>query len=389
MITTDSLRGRMALMVAHCAGMVDLVALPLWVGALMGHYHLDPQQAGGLATLFLLGAVLASTVLAPRFNRLPRRSVVVAGFSLAALAFLGVSMRTDFASMAVLHALGGVAAGAGLSVTHGTIARSVNPHRLFAIVGTALGVFSVGFFAVVPPLLASHGGGAMFQVFAGVMGFAALTSLLAFPQAEGGAAQAAAGTPTGGRPEPLSRVVWFGIVGIACMGLVQAMTFSFVERVGHARGFEVAAIASMFVALSIVNLFPTALAGLLERRLQARSVMLVGPALQALLTAGIMLSMGFNTYAAAALFLPAVMLFTHNFAFGLLARIEPSGRALAATPAMLMTGGAIGPVLGGTLVKTFGYGSLAVAAAIIAALAILCFTRLPAQALLATRRQFA
>jgi predicted MFS family arabinose efflux permease len=389
MITTDSLRGRMALMVAHCAGMVDLVALPLWVGALMGHYHLDPQQAGGLATLFLLGAVLASTVLAPRFNRLPRRSVVVAGFSLAALAFLGVSMRTDFASMAVLHALGGVAAGAGLSVTHGTIARSVNPHRLFAIVGTALGVFSVGFFAVVPPLLASHGGGAMFQVFAGVMGFAALTSLLAFPQAEGGAAQAAAGTPAGGRPEPLSRVVWFGIVGIACMGLVQAMTFSFVERVGHARGFEVAAIASMFVALSIVNLFPTALAGLLERRLQARSVMLVGPALQALLTAGIMLSMGFNTYAAAALFLPAVMLFTHNFAFGLLARIEPSGRALAATPAMLLTGGALGPGRGGTLVKTFGYGSLAVAAAIIAALAILCFTRLPAQALLATRRQFA
>jgi predicted MFS family arabinose efflux permease len=56
---------------------------------------------------------------------------------------------------------------------------------------------------------------------------------------------------------------------------------------------------------------------------------------------------------------------------------------------MLMTGGAIGPVLGGTLVKSFGYGSLAVAAAIIAAVAILCFTRLPAQASVATRRQFA
>jgi predicted MFS family arabinose efflux permease len=389
MITTDSLRGRMALMVAHCAGMVDLVALPLWVGALMGHYHFDPQQAGGLATLFLLGAVLASTALAPRFNRLPRRSVVVAGFSVAALAFLGVSLRTDFVSMAVLHALGGVAAGAGLSVTHGSIARAMNPHRMFAIAGTALGVFSVGFFASVPPLLATHGGGAIFQVFAGVMGFAALVSLLAFPQGEGVRAQGVADIPASGRTEPLPRVVWFGIVGVACMGLVQAMTFAFVERVGHARGFEVAAIASMFVALSIVNLFPTALAGLLERRLDARTVLLVGPALQALLAGGIMLSMSFNTYAAAALFLPAVMLFTHNFAFGLLARIEPSGRALAATPAMLMTGGAIGPVLGGTLVKTFGYGSLAVAAAIIAAVAIICFTRLPVQASVATRRQFA
>ena len=35
MITTNSLRGRVALMVGHCAGMVDLVALPVWVGTLI------------------------------------------------------------------------------------------------------------------------------------------------------------------------------------------------------------------------------------------------------------------------------------------------------------------------------------------------------------------
>ncbi|MBL8303384.1 MAG: MFS transporter, partial [Ideonella sp.] len=56
MIRTDSLRGRAALRVAHCAGMVDLVALPVWVGALIAHYRFDPQQAGLLATLFLVGA---------------------------------------------------------------------------------------------------------------------------------------------------------------------------------------------------------------------------------------------------------------------------------------------------------------------------------------------
>ena len=45
--------------------MVDLVALPVWVGTLIGRYQLDPQQASGHATLFLLGAVLASVLLAP------------------------------------------------------------------------------------------------------------------------------------------------------------------------------------------------------------------------------------------------------------------------------------------------------------------------------------
>ena len=37
MTTTEKLPGRAALMVAHCAGMVDLVALPVWVGTLIRH----------------------------------------------------------------------------------------------------------------------------------------------------------------------------------------------------------------------------------------------------------------------------------------------------------------------------------------------------------------
>ena len=49
--STESWPGRIALMVAHCVGMIDLVALPVWVGA-------------------LIGAVLSSLFFAPRFNRL-------------------------------------------------------------------------------------------------------------------------------------------------------------------------------------------------------------------------------------------------------------------------------------------------------------------------------
>lgn len=376
MIKIDSPRGRVALMVAHCAGMVDLVALPLWVGTLMGHYRFDPQQAGGLATLFLAAAVVASVLLAPMFGRLPRRAIAVLGFGIAAVAFFMASTLNDFAGMALAHAVAGLASGAALSVTHGTIARGGNPHRLFAIVGMALGVFAVAFFAIVPPLLGKIGGPALFQAFATVMAVAALVALLAFPQVEGGEGASRQTTP----PAPLPRAVWFGIVGIAGMGLVQAMTFAFLERVGHAREFGTAAVTGVLVTLSIVNLFPAALAAVLEKRWNARSVMLTGPVLQALLVALIMQSTVFAPYAAAAAVFAAVMIFTHTFAFGLLARLEPSGRALAATPAMMMTGAAIGPILGGTLVKFFGYGSLALAAALIAVIAVFCFSRLPAQA---------
>ena len=376
MIRTDSPRGRIALMVAHCAGMVDLVALPVWVGTLIAQYRLDPQQAGLLASLFLVGAVLASLVLAPRFQRLNGRWVAALGFGLSALGFWALSTTRDFAAMAALHALSGMAAGAALSVTHGTIARSANPHRLFALVGIALGVFAIAFLGATPQIIAAVGGPALFVVFAGVMAVAAGVSLLAFPVPDAPSV-AQPGAPIALR---LPAMVWFGIVGIACMGVVQSMTFSFLERVGSNRGFGLQAVTGVLIALGIVNLFPAALAALLEKRWSARTVLLAGPVLQALLVVVIMNSPGFAPYAAAASVFAAVMIFTHTFAFGLLARLDRSGRAMAATPAMLMIGAAIGPILGGTLVKGMGYGSLGLAAVVVAAVAVFCFSRIPSSA---------
>lgn len=370
---TESFAGRLALMVAHCAGMVDLVALPVWVGTLVSRYGLAPQQAGLLATLFLAAAVLASATLAPRFQRLPRRAVATAGYGGAALGFGLVATTTDYAAMAALHALSGLAAGAALSVTHGTIARSANPHRLFALVGMALGVFAVVFLGAMPPLVASAGGPALFVAFAGVMALAALACALAFPSADARDEPSARPAQAG----PLGLAVWAGIAGIAAMALVQSMTFSFLERAGADRGFGLAAVTGVLIALGIVNLFPAALAALLERRWPARRVLLAGPVLQAALAATVMSASSFAAYAAAASVFAAVMIFTHTFAFGLLARLDPSGRAMAATPAMLMVGAAVGPVLGGTLVQAAGYGSLAVAALAIGAVAVACFSRIP------------
>ncbi len=372
-ITTASKRGRFALMVGHCAGMVDLVALPLWVGTLISVYRFDPQQAGLLATLFLVGAVLASAVLAPRFNRLRGRLVATLGFGGAAVGFAVAYTTTDFGLLALTHGLSGLAAGAALSVTHGTIARSVHPHRLFALVGMALGLFAVVFFAATPPLLAAAGGAALFLVFAGVMAVGALAAAAGCPVADGDTESPAPASPAA----PIPAAVWFGIVGIACMGLVQSMTFSFLERVGSDRGFGLQAVTGVLVALGIVNLFPAALAAVLERRWAARTVMLVGPLLQAVLVVVIMNSPAFGPYAGAASVFAAVMIFTHTFAFGLLARLDRSGRAMAATPAMIMIGAAIGPILGGTLVKAFGYGSLGAAALAIGAIAVFCFSRIP------------
>jgi predicted MFS family arabinose efflux permease len=381
---SEDWRGRIALMVGHCAGMVDLVALPVWMGALIARYGLLPQQAGMLVTLFLLGAVGSSLFCAPRFHRLQTRTVAAGGFAVAALAFAGVAATKDYAAMAGLHLLAGVAAGSALSVTHGTVGQSANPHRMFAMCGMALGVFAIVFLGAMPEMVAANGGTALFVAFAVIMLAASATSALLFPRAAGASGRtqgcdAACASPgysgAATAAPPMSSAVWFAALGIGCMGLVQAMTFSFVERIGADRGYSAAAVTGVLIALGVVNLFPAPLAALLEKRWNARYVVLAGPVAQALLALTIAHSSTFTSYAGATAVFAAVMIFTHTFAFGLVAQLDPGGRALSATPAMLMVGAAIGPVLGGTLVQHAGYAMLGTAAVMIATLAVVCFAR--------------
>jgi predicted MFS family arabinose efflux permease len=48
-----------------------------------------------------------------------------------------------------------------------------------------------------------------------------------------------------------------------------------------------------------------------------------------------------------------------------------------APPAIMMSGGAIGPVLGGTLIKFSSYQALGVAAIVMGVAALVCFSQLP------------
>ena len=372
----DSRRGRAILMLCHFAGMVDLVALPVWVGALVQHYGFDLEHAGMTVTAFLLGAVAASLVAAPRFTRLPRRACVVAGYGCAALAFGTASQVTSFGLLALLHLAAGVAAGTALSITHGTIGRSANPHKLFAIVGTALGVGAVVFYAAVPPAVAAHGGSTLFKVFAGLMAAASLASL-GFPQV-------ASRLETHAAAGPLPRAAWFAIFGVSCMALNQALTFSMLDRIGIMRGFSQEQVNQVLVVCGLVNLVPAALAGFLEKRLNPVRVALAAAPLQAALAVTVTLATGYGQYALAASVYAAVLIFMHTFLFGLIARLDPSGRALASTPAMMMTGSAIGPALAGAVAMRFGFGGQAVLALLVGAAATGWFllvarrTRVPA-----------
>ncbi|PPC77966.1 MFS transporter [Pokkaliibacter plantistimulans] len=361
----------LALMIAHCAGMIDLVSLPVWVGTLISAYHLDPQQAGGLATVFLLGAVAASVSLARKAPQWNRRLATCSTFAASAVLFALMSQATDYYSMLVLHGLAGICVGIGLSLVHGTIGRSPFPHRLFAVVGVALGVFSVVFLGATPKVIAALGGPVLFQIYAAVMLAAALACGLGFPSLSVSEAAALHAEP---QPAPQwGRAVRCCVAGISLMALVQAMVFSFLQQIGLERGFSLDTITAIFIVMGMINLLPAAIAGVLEHRLDAGKVIAFGPLVQLALALLITQGTALTAYGLGALLFAAAMIFTHTFAFGVLARLDPSGRVVMSTPAMLMCGSAIGPILGGTLLKTIGYSGLGICATLLGVLASLLF----------------
>jgi predicted MFS family arabinose efflux permease len=351
--------------------MLDLVALPLWVGTLVSHYRFNPQQAGTLPTLFLIGASLSSVFFASRFNRVNAKWAVVTGFAAAALAFALCFGQSTMAALAPLHFGGGLAVGTALSATHGTIGRGLNPHRVFAWAGLAIGVFGIVILGGTPAVLAKFGGATLFIVFAGIMGLAAVIALLFFPRPSRQIAEDRHGSLV--RVQRLSRAVWYSIVGIALLAMTQAMTLSFYERIGMARGFGRELVTLALVIYGIVTLFPAPLAGLLEKRIKATTVISIGPIMQAVFAMIVTHTWTYWLFAASGALMAFTILFTHTYAFGLLARLDATGRAVAATPAMLMAGAAIAPFLGGTLVKFIGFGAIGYAAIVLVAMELLLF----------------
>lgn len=351
----DSSKGWISLVLCHCSGLIDLVAMPVWIGiVLIGMYGLSPQSAGTLVSCFLGAAVISSAIVSPRVNRIRGALAVPLGYGVAAAAFIGMATTRDYNTMIVLHLVGGLGVGVGLSMAHATMGASSNPHRLIAVAFFVLTLVSLGFLGGVSKLVVAYGGPTLFLALGCMMLVTALFAIVGFPSRRTDVLHADASIHQGKLP----RVVWLAMIGTSFALLNHSMMFGFVERVGDAHGFSRAQLMNTMLAIGLVNLSPGILATWFEKKISPKVVIVFGPAIHAMLCLMLTQTTLYTVYTVGACLFPVVMTFTHTFIFGYLARLDPSGRAVGATPVMLMTGSAIGPFLGGAVAQRFGYESL-------------------------------
>jgi predicted MFS family arabinose efflux permease len=365
------LAGRGALIVGHAAGMLDLVAAPVWVGVLVQFRHLSPLQAGLLMTVYTAGIFLTSITLAPRFTQLPQRLIAIAGFFLGALAFVVIILLDGFAALVPAHFVAGIGAGSALSMVHGTISRSARPHRLFAIANLGVALFSIAFFIGVPAAL-PRDPNAVFFVLGGLLALAGIAAAVAFPSTfAAGPTSPAAAAGAGVSPYKLAVVLAF--TGVALMSIGQSNIYPFVERIGAWREFSPQSIANMLAISGILNLLAPIVAAVLENIVPRVATICVALLIHAVFTITASSSATFTPYAVAGSLLIFMTLFSHTFMFGLIAKIDPSGRTASSTPAMITLGAMMGPALGGAMAQFVGFYAIGWVSAALLLASSACF----------------
>ncbi|MBB4403173.1 MULTISPECIES: MFS transporter [Rhizobium/Agrobacterium group] len=375
--TTETIAGRVVLLFCNGAGMLDLVILPLWVGGLIRTYSFDPQVAGGLVTLYLAGMVIANVSAGFLFHRLPARPVVTTGFLIAASCFF-LMLKTDLGGgyslalrLGALNLIGGLGAGVALAVAHGTMSLGHNPHRLFAVANLGPCIFAVLFFALTPPMMNTMGVGAVFVNAGAIILIAGVLSLFAFPSIPRNnspkeVSERATGTPTA--------ILILCFLGLLSMFLANSTILSFVERIGNAEGFESAAIGTGLMIGGIIPLLSPIAAGFLQNHLAATWTVVFGLLAHGAFAIVQSHPANFLVFTLANALITSTTVFTIIFAFGLLAKLDPSGRMNALTASMTMTGSALGPIYGGTIAKYAGFSAVGFGAAALAVIGALCFS---------------
>ena len=369
--STENFSGRTALIVGHAAGMLDLVAAPLWIGVLIQYRHLSPVEAGILIATYTAGVFLTSIALAPRFTSLRPQLIAPIGFLLGAAAFGAIILVDGFAALMPAHFVAGIGAGSALSMVHGTISRSVRPHRLFAFANIGVALVSIIFFIVVPQFV-PRDPNAVFVVLGGLLVIAALAAATLFPQLPVQAAGEMR-SATGASEAPYKPAVILAFAGVALMSVGQSEIYPFLERIGAWRGFPEASIANMLAISGVLNLLAPIIAAMLENVVPRVLTISIALIVHAGLTVTASSSPQFLPYAIAGSLLIFMTIFSHTFMFGVISKLDRSGRTASSTPAMITLGAMIGPALGGVVAQYIGFSAIGWVSAVVLLISSACF----------------
>jgi predicted MFS family arabinose efflux permease len=332
-------RAEISLALTALIGEYSLLIMPFILVAMMQTDGISEAAAGRLVSLQLLFMAIASGLVSAHLR--PGRSVrpiLVVGAVLILLANSTCALLHDAVALASARAVTGFGEGAVMAAASAAVCATANPHRLFAMIGTAVAVAAAAaLFAT--PLLTLHGGPS--SVF-WLLAFVPLLLLPCLSQIPvlGDTAAAAAAAHGSSRVASAALLLAFFLLWGGASGL-----WVYAERIGTVQGLTPTRVGMWLSIGQLAGIPGPIVAALLGPRLGLRPSLAMGCAGMA--GAAVLFVFGGQgwTYGLGACLASFWIMFVVPCFRSSMAGVDPSGRTVAASAGFYTIGFGAAPLV--------------------------------------------
>jgi len=340
-------------------------------GPLMSRYELGEIDVGIMFTQELTVYAIAALFVAGPLSRISRVKAAAFGALLLLTANLIAAYTDSFEVLRTTRVLAGFAGGLIGAAGTASAASSLNPQRIFAIVGVSWGLIAAVQLVVLPYLTVPFGAkGGYYGMAAAVVLFLPLFGWLNPPRLHEKMQESNAleqklsfwGRLTerlGVRDAPNARFAIIIMVALFTFEIGQGATQVFLEQFGLRTGLEEIRIGQILGVTAFLGLSGGVLAAWLGSRFGNLRPIVIGIIFNAVFASALALGTIPIFFAASYLGWNMAYYFLVPYMLGVLAQMDDRGRWAVSADAVWWLGAAPGATVGGILVEKGGYTALA------------------------------
>jgi MFS transporter, DHA1 family, inner membrane transport protein len=333
-----------AMTIIGLAGSSIAIIIPSLIDALSRYRGLDTSAAASVMSGEMLGMTVSTAIVASVVRRFDRRSIVVLGIAICALANLGCMAPVhDASALYALRFAAGFGEGALIAAVAAALGGTSQPERNFALFVACNMLLSAVLFRLLPGILSGFGINGLFATLLALL-VAAAAALPIFPgTAPAGLAEAPdAVKPDQGRFNP---TVLLALLGVLVFFTASGMIWPLMRYFAEIFQIPSESVAGTLSNATLVGMLAAMLATFLGGRWGRSAPLLVA----AVLLIGCMVALaglGAGAFAAAAAIFMGAYMFSTPYYYATLAAADTTGRAVAFSMSVQFFGLTMGPLIG-------------------------------------------
>ncbi|MGL4674497.1 MAG: MFS transporter [Wohlfahrtiimonas sp.] len=356
---------------AYGVGLLTLLMLPFLMGAMMSGLNLSEGTTGLILSVEFTLAMVSSLLIAPYINRVPRRTVAIAGTLMAIIANIISAHISDVSLLICIRAFAGFGAGLALAAGNSVIASAEDPDKtagqvnvLFVIL-MILVMLGFGF-------IADNFG--LIGTYYGVAGTYAVMLIMVVRLPQYITVEASENVATTSK-------VGMSLIGLVPVGMMatmflfsmrDTMGWAFVEQIGVALGYSTSEMGMILALQAFIALLGPLVVAKVGTKFGITIPVLIGIIGHGMITLGYLMASDSKFFYTAIVLMNATAYFyALAYLTGLAASLDKEGRVVAATGSFIALGIAVGPAFAGQLINLGGYSLAAWSIIIIVTLTVI------------------